>query len=254
MGGASIYRRMRHKNYPKGAHKMKGKIYLVALFLLLTPILIFSQSVLVNDNFNSMNGWKAAYGNWKIVDGRLAQLSTTAGKAKINRYVPQSGLMQYEFNVRYIDGGTDQYGGFGIHVFVDKPHGGLAWGDGRSFLLWITYDPKAYGGTGFYGQVYKSVTSSYMYMKKGYNQEIPEKIKIGGKGYVYLDPAYAKYNIPIKFTIDSATGEVKLYDPLIPNWVWKFSLGGPVAKGSYVRLRTNSLAVSFDDFKVTKLK
>ena len=233
---------------------MKHKVYLLALILLLTPFLIFSQTVLVNDDFNSMNGWKASYGNWKIVDGRLAQLSTTAGKAKIDRYVPQSGLMQYEFNVHYIDGGLDSYAGFGIHVFIDKPAKGISWGDGKSFLLWITYDPKAYGGTGMYGQVYKSETNSYMYLKKGYHQEIPVKIQIGGKDYVYLDPAYAKYNIPIKFTVDSATGAVKLYDPLIPNWVWKFSLGGPLPKGSYVSLRSNSLALSFDNFKVTKLK
>ena len=104
---------------------MKHKVYLLALILLLTPFLIFSQTVLVNDDFNSMNGWRASYGNWKIVDGRLAQLSTTAGKAKIDRYVPQSGLMQYEFNVHYIDGGLDSYAGFGIHVFIDKPAKGI---------------------------------------------------------------------------------------------------------------------------------
>ncbi len=232
---------------------MKYKVLVLALFLIVTPFL-FSQTVLVNDNFNTMSGWTPAYGNWKIVDGRLAQLNTKAGKAKISRYVPQSGLMQYEFNVRYIDGGEDQYAGFGIHVFVSKPHKGLAWGEGRSFLLWVTYDPKAYDGTGFYGQVYKSVTSSYMYLMKGYHIEIPQSIKVGGKVYVYLDPKYVNYNIPIKFTIDSNTGDVKIYDPLIPNWVWKFNLGGPVPKGSYVTLRTNSLAVSFDDFKVTKLR
>ena len=113
---------------------MKHKVYLLALILLLTPFLIFSQTVLVNDDFSSMNGWKASYGNWKIVDGRLAQLSTTAGKAKIDRYVPQSGLMQYEFNVHYIDGGLDNYAGFGIHVFIDKPAKGISWGDGNHFF------------------------------------------------------------------------------------------------------------------------
>ena len=233
---------------------MKHKVMLVTLLLLLVPFLIFSQTVLVNDDFSTMSGWKPAYGNWKIMNGRLAQLDTKAGKAKIDRYVPQSGLIQYQFDVHYIDGGLDRYAGFGIHVLVDKPHGGFAWGNGKSFLLWVTYDPKAYDGTGFYAQTYRSESNSYMYLMKGYHIEIPEKITIGGKTYTYLDPKYASYDIPIKFTIDTTTGDVKVYDPLIPNWVWKFNLGGPLAPGSYVTFRTNSLAVSFDNFKVTKLR
>ena len=45
---------------------------------------------------------------------------------------------------------------------------------------------------------------------------------------------------------------VKVWDPLVPNYYYRFGLGGPVKNGGYVSVRTNSLAASFGNFKVTK--
>lgn len=237
------------------------KIVLV-LFFVLTGF-CFAQQVISDENFNTMGSWEPApknYGNWQILDGRLAQLSTTAGMAKINFPVNQSGVMQYEFDVKYIDHGNDQYGAFGIHIDIKNPASGRSWGNGKSFLLWATYDPEVYGGTGFRVQCYKStsnsemeeITTSDMYTKGGY--EIPETTTVNNVEYVYLDPDYLNYPVKIKLTIDSNTGTVVFTDPLIPDWEWYFEIGESIPEGSYISLRTSSLSVSFDNFKVTRIK
>jgi hypothetical protein len=234
------------------------KIVLVLLFVLTN--ICFAEQVVLNDNFNSMGSWKATNGDWEIVSGRLAQLSVTDGMAKINCPVEQSGVMVYEFDVEYIDHGDDQYGAFGIHINIENPAAGRSWGNGESFLLWVTYDPEVYGGTGFRAQCYESenssemdeITTSNMYSKGGY--EIPETTTVNNVQYVYLDPAYLEYPIKIKLTIDSNKGTVVLTDPLIPNWEYYFNIGQSIPDGSYISLRTSSLSVSFDNFKVTKIR
>ena len=237
------------------------KMVLVLLFIISS--VCFGQQVIMEENFNSMGNWKPApenYGDWQIVDGRLAQLSVTTGMAKINIPVTQSGVMQYEFDVKYIDHGNDEYGAFGLHINIDNPADGISWGNGKSFLLWVTYDPGAYAGTGFRVQCYKSVRNSTMdeiitsdmYQKDGF--EIPETNIVDKIKYIYLDDSYLENAIKIKLTINSDTGTVILSDPRIPNYEWFFEIGESVPAGSYISLRTSSLAVSFDNFIVTQVK
>ncbi len=237
------------------------KLVLVLLFVF--SYVCFGQQVIVNESFYSMGDWKPApenYGDWQIVNGRLAQLSVTAGMAKVNSPVIQSGIMQYEFDVQYIAHGNDQHGAFGIHINIDNPANGISWGNGKSFLLWITYDPEVYAGTGLMAQCYKSegnsvmdeITTSDMYEKGGF--EIPETTTVNKVEYVYIDTSYLDNPIKISLIIDSNTGTVYVKDPLIPNWEWYFEIGEPIPDGSYISLRTSSLAVSFDNFKVTQIK
>jgi len=220
---------------------MKRLWLVFCLAILIAPVLLFAENV---------GDWKAAYGDWKMINGRLSQLSLKAGMAMAHVYLPQSGVMQYEVDIRYLGGLEDEYGGLGFHVFVDKPHSRKSWGSGKSDLLWITYDPKAYGGSGVYAQAYKSKSHIDMnLLHKGNAYELPA---------VYLSKIDVtrlnKYYLPVKVVVDGDTGIVKVYDPLVANYYYKFSLGGALGKGSYVSVRTNSLAASFADFRATKLR
>ncbi len=62
----------------------------------------------------------------------------------------------------------------------------------------------------------------------------------------------AMYALPVKARVNYSTGDVKVWDPAIPNYYYRFNLGGPVRGGNYISVRSNSLAVSFGNFKITK--
>lgn len=218
---------------------MKRISILLCLVLLLVPAFIFSQD---------LGSWKATYGDWKMVGGRLTQASTRAGMAQAYMAIPQSGIVQYEFDVKYVDGGQDFYGGFGFHVGIDSASRGKSWGNGKSFLLWLTLDPKAYGGSGVYAQAYKSDSSSVMYLAHAATRY---QIPASSLKNVNLD-RMAMYSLPVKIRINYDTGSVKVWDPIVPNYYYRFSLGGPVRNGGYVSVRTNSLAASFGNFKVSR--
>jgi hypothetical protein len=223
---------------------MKRLWLVFCLAILIAPVLLFAQN---------LGDWKATYGDWKMINGRLTQLNLKAGMAMANVYLPQSGVMQYEVDVRYLGGLEDEYGGFGFHVFVDKPHSRKSWGSGKSYLFWLTYDPEAYGGGGVYGQAYKSKTR-----KTHSNMNLLHKGNAYGIPASYLSKIditkLNKYYIPIKIIVDGDTGIVKVYDPIVANYYYRFSLGGALGKGLYVSVRTNSLAASFADFRATKLR
>jgi len=220
---------------------MKRAIWV--LLLLAAPLLMWADGVNIPGTF-------AAYGDWQMIEGRLAQLDTKAGMAMFHAPLPQSGVMQYEFDVQYLDGFQDMYGGFGVHLFVDDPHPRKSWGDGKSWLFWITYDPKAYGGWGIYGQAYYS--------------ESNVKMDLVHAGDAYPLPGdYARqlnwgvlqnFRLPVKIVIDADSGMVKVYDPTRENYYYKFSLGGPLGAGAWASLRTNSLAASFGNVRVKKLQ
>ena len=65
---------------------MKRLIVLLCLLFLIVPAFVFSQNI---------DGWTAAYGDWKMVGSRLVQSSTKAGMAQASMRLPQSGIMQY---------------------------------------------------------------------------------------------------------------------------------------------------------------
>jgi hypothetical protein len=220
---------------------MKRQTVLLCVLLLALPALLFAQG---------LGPWDTSYGEWTLkADGRLYQLSTKAGMAQAYMRLPQKGAIQYEFDVKYVDGAQDSYAAFGVHIGVDNPAKHKSWGNGKSFLLWLTFDPKAFGGSGVFAQAYQSQSNSEMglvHPAKAYM--IPQERLEG----IYLD-RLDSYILPVKIKIDYSTGAVKVYDPIIPNYYYRFSLGGPIGGGLYVAVRTSSLAASFGNFKVTPL-
>ena len=138
-------------------------------------------------------------------------------------------------------------GGFGIHVFVDKAWDGKSWGNGNSFLLWLNYDPDPAGEypKGFTAQIYKSTS--------------PTKMGLVGQfdlnRYAYLlNASNMGISIPARIKVNGTTGSVWVEDPTLPGYGYRFSLGQSLGRGNYISFRTNSLALSFDDIKVTRLK
>ena len=124
---------------------------ILTTLLLLAAVLLFSQELPLTEII-------PAYGEWVQLETSVKQLNDDTGLAKLNLEVSQKGKIRYDFTVKYIKGGyEDLMGGFGVHLFVDKPHNGISWGNGQSYLLWLNYDDNAtYGGKGFRAQVYKT--------------------------------------------------------------------------------------------------
>ena len=64
-------------------------------------------------------------------------------------------------------------------------------------------------------------------------------------------PQVVGKTIKVKIIVDTTTGIIKIYDPLVKNYYYEADLGGPLPKGSYFSFRTNSLSVVIDNFEVT---
>lgn len=230
---------------------MKRTAFVLAclvLLVLLPGVNLLSQTVIFTENFNDSIGLqKISYGEWRIFNGRLYQYDADNFLAKINLAVPQSGTMQYEFNVKYEAGGfEDRHAGFGIHFFVDKAHNGMSWGNGSSFLMWLNYDENpSYGSAGFQAQVYKSDSHSKMALVGEFDLN---------KFTALLSSANAGFEIPVRIKVNSANGSVWIEDPTVSGYGYRIELGTALGEGNFVALRTNSLAASFDDIKITKLK
>lgn len=224
----------------------KFLITLVLLFGILSTA-AFAEKVVFQHGFSAGTELPKSHGSWMVKGGRLYQDDVIEPMAKINIGAAQSGLMQYEFDVRYEDGGFDDLkGGFGIHVFVDKAHDGVSWGNGNSFLLWLNYDENAtYGPSGFTGQVYKSTSPVEMELLGDFDLNMVLE---------YLSPEYMSYILKIRLKVDAKTGNVWIEDPTFPGYGYAFGLGGPLGEGNFVSFRTNSLSLSFDNIKITKLE
>ena len=180
-----------------------------------------------------------AYGKWAVLGDRLYQNDLKAGMARVDIPAPQAGMMVYEFNVRYEDGGTDDmHAGFGIHLFVDKAAAGKAWGNGKSYLLWLNYDENAKGITkGLSAQIYKSLSNSKM--------ELIADIDLNDYTYLLTEDLLDMV-IPVKMVVNGFNGDVKIYDPTDSSYVYKFNLGNTAPlTGRFISLRTNSMGISF---------
>ena len=57
-----------------------------------------------------------------------------------------------------------------------------------------------------------------------------------------------------RIKVDSATGSLWVEDPTFPGFGYQIELGEALELGNYISLRTNSLALSFDNLKVTQLR
>jgi hypothetical protein len=250
---------------------MKRSLALLVVAFILTPILVLAQKPLVESGFSSgLEGWTAGNGSWAVKGGRLVQSDVKDGMTKCFIKVPQSGVMRYEFDVLYVDGAEqDGYGAFGIHVFVDSLIPSISWGNGNSCLFWVTFDPKAYGvdkagGTAFYGQIYKSTTNVNMNLAPGKYSHIAIPAMSPANGQPWMTWIYPRGNyvipnpnipVKVKIDVDADKGEAKVWDPVYDGYYYLVPLDKASLKaGNYVILRTSSVAMSFDNVKITKLQ
>jgi hypothetical protein len=233
------------------------KVFLI-LAVLCVPLVAFSSTIKVYDAFNSssLTGWDVVSGDWRVINGRLTQTDVNEKMAMITIPVDQSGIMMYEFDLQYVDGGQDNYAGFGIHICVGDPSMKRSWGNGRSLLGWVTWDPGEYGRPGAFIQVYESMGPTDM----GLYTRIfpsPDPLMYGNLLPVrsdYLKTEYLSYTVPIRLQVDTRTGRGKFFDPSNPKkYFYSFDLGGPIRPGSYFSFRTNSVSVSVDNVKISKM-
>jgi hypothetical protein len=184
-----------------------------------------------------------ASGSWRFIGPRLYQNDANASLAKVNFKVPQSGIILYQFNVKYEGGAEDGHGGVGIHIFMDNAVNNATWGAGKSYLLWLNYDKKPLSRdipAGLSAQVYRSVSNAQM--------ELVSSISLAN-----YESFLTKENLasPITFRIiaNGDTGEVRVYDPTDPNnrkyFYFFIDKKDLPLKGNYVALRTNGMKLSF---------
>ena len=94
---------------------------LSCVFLLATLAPLFSQTLIADDTFSTLGPWKPVSGTWVITrDEKLSQIDPIETMAMITRPIRQHGIVGFSFALTVRDGFTDQYGGFGIHVGVNR--------------------------------------------------------------------------------------------------------------------------------------
>jgi len=209
-------------------------------FVLFMSVMTIAMSVFAQ---TKVPDYTFASGSWRFTGPRLYQNDEKARLAKVNFRVPQSGIVLYEFNVRYEGGAEDGHGGFGIHIFVDSALNRASWGAGKSWLFWLNYDEKPLSKTiprGLSAQVYKSISNSRM--------DLIASIPLADYEPFLTDENLAS---PISFRIiaNGDTGEIRIYDPTDPNnrkYFYFFIDNKELPlKGNFVALRTNGIRLSF---------
>jgi hypothetical protein len=209
-----------------------------ALFILTVGIAagLFAQE-------DSFPPYSFVSGAWGFAGKRVIQRDGSSKLAKVNLEVPQSGAMIYEFNAKYEGGAEDGQGGFGIHIFQDKPCWSPSWGNGKSYLLWLNYDTKPGSGripAGLSAQLYRSSSNSRM--------KLVESVSMN-QFMKYLTPEVLAHPISFKILVNGQTGEIRVYDPTDPNglryyYCYMEKKDLPM-KGNWMALRTNGMKLSF---------
>jgi hypothetical protein len=201
--------------------------------LLLFGALVFGQANLPEYDFVS--------GNWELTEDSLYQHDADASLAKVNINIPQEDAMIYEFQALYEGGAEDGHGGFGLHLFVDKPHAQESWGAGKSYLLWLNYDENP-GNTeipaGLSAQLYRSYSNSRMDLVQSFDLNDYAEL---------LTEDNLTTPIPFKFIVDGNSGEIQVYDPVTNDgsyFVLNVEENLPL-KGDWLVLRTNGMKMSF---------
>jgi hypothetical protein len=229
------------------------RIVIMLLILFAQGYALYGQE-LFRDEFRIAGEWRNAHGKWSVTDGALVQEDGKDRITHIARIVKQDGVMEYEFECLYLGGLEDGYGVFGIHILVDKPSGRRSWGINRSYLLWITFDPRAYIRSDcFFLQVYESTGNTRMRLLHGW------------KGDAFpLDPGIlsptrfeqtASSGTPITFRvrIDTRNGTGRFYNPIEPGTYFPFDLETALHDGMYIAFRTNSISIAILSVAVRKL-
>jgi hypothetical protein len=178
-----------------------------------------------------LEGFEDAFtgrGVWKVAKDTAEQTDPKEYYSKLVAPLGQGAkIYHYEFSARSEGSGLV---GFGLHVFVRSAETHEGWGEGRSILVWLTYDTLHYGSEPTRLQIYRSLGNSYMEMIR----DLPLPISIF-KSHAYsveVDPDRGDLSVDIdgKTTL-SETG-----------------IGG-LGTGDFVVFRTIDRA-AFSDFRV----
>jgi opacity protein-like surface antigen len=258
---------------------MRKVLILVAVVAIVLAAPAAAQTVIEQHNFSTMSGWVPGPGDWVASGNRLHQRDAGSMLARIDKSLAQSGVYQIDFNIRYVDGGYKTtsdwqnqqfHAGFGVQVGVSNPPlRGVSWGLGQSYLLWLNLDtrdqtrrnaPEHYG---LRAQVYESRSNTDMTLWR--NETVRQLL---GTPVMSLDilailrqelgidlrlediEPYLYRDVPISIRVNTRTGEIGVLDPTAPIRYF-FSADPAVLRGNYIALRTNSLAVSYNNFVAT---
>lgn len=254
---------------------------LLVLFTAISVAAAFGQTIVDVTSFDDMEGWTVASGDWTASGNRLYQRSTSALMARIDREVPAEGEYEIRFNVRYEDGAyRDQaalaagqlHGGFGVHVGLSDPLlGTQSWGAGESYLLWMNLDTRSETASDFpvhYGlraQVYESHSPTNMdLLRAGWAQRAlgDERVSIdveaayaqaGGQMELADLEGHLSEELPMRIRVNPVSGVVRIADPTGSGWFELPLDASTLRDGNYLALRTNSLSVSFGNFRIVEI-
>lgn len=241
----------------------------------------FGQTVVDVTSFDDMEGWTVASGDWTVSGNRLHQQSTSALMARVDREVPAEGEYEIRFNVRYEDGAYRNqqaladgqlHGGFGVHVGLQDPLLGTeSWGAGEGYLLWMNLDTRDQTASDFpvhYGlraQVYEShgpVSMDLMRADWAERALGDERVSIdveaayaqaGGRMELADLQGHLSEALPMRIRVNPVSGDVRVADPTGPGWFTIPLDASTLREGDYLAFRTNSLAVSFGNFRIVEI-
>jgi len=208
-----------------------------------------AERALISDTFDFVGEWVWNSGDWTLRGGGLAQIDGEETIATASRIVRQRGVVLYEFDLWYLSGLSDGYGGLGLHILIDEPTGVRSWGQNDSYLLWIAYDIEAYGTDHLYAQMYKSsgpVSMTYHNME-GSDFPLDKAIFAAGD----LAETTRENPLRVRLLIDTDSGNGRLYRPGGNGSYFTVDFGSSLGEGMYIGLRTNSLSVVFDNVTVS---
>lgn len=259
---------------------MKRFALILIALLVAAPFFASAQQVVERYDFSHMRGWRVGTGDWTVQNERLFQNDDEAGMARIDKKIPETGVYQVDFVIRYEGGGYENqqayenrrfHAGFGVHVGASNPPlGKKAWGNDDSVLLWLNLDSRADTREnapvhyGFRAQVYDSESNVDMDLYESpavaemlgsstMSIDLVEALRRYGVediGFSDLAP-YLQRDVPISIRVNTNTGRIGVKDPTAPIRFY-FRVDPEKLQGNYISLRTNDLAVSFDDFTVTQ--
>jgi hypothetical protein len=178
--------------------------------------------------FEGFEGAFTGRGVWKIAKDTAEQTDPKEYYSKLVAPLGQGARpYRYEFSARSEGSGLV---GFGLHVFVRSATTHEGWGEGRSILVWLTYDKHRYGSEPTRLQIYRSRGDSYMEMIR----DLPLSISIfTSHAYsVEVDPGRGDLSVAID-------GQTALSETGI----------GGLGTGDFVVFRTIDRA-AFSDFRV----
>jgi uncharacterized coiled-coil protein SlyX len=178
---------------------------------------------------SGISGGNSLRGTWNVNGGTATQSDASQYFAKYSMPVSQTqNQILYSFTARSTGSG---FVGLGLHFAASGSTSGKGYGLGKSYLVWLTRDPGAYGSNATFVQLYASNSDTEMTQLASTAVAVP---------------------------ISSSNAVQVLYDKstkMITVWVnnskvLDYTLASPLASGTSVAFRTLGGGASFSNFSV----